>query len=64
VQSIREGGDQGVPIMVSDDITSKKAFSDFAAAAVRSISMRNANMSSTEVVQIVEDVELASKMGE
>ena len=64
VQSIREGGDQGVPIMVSDDIISKKAFSDFAAAAVRSISMRNANMTATEVVEIVEDVEITSKMGE
>src|ERR1700741_172339 len=36
VQSIREGGDQGVPIMMSDDdeIT-KKAFEEFAAVAVR-----------------------------
>jgi ATP-binding protein involved in chromosome partitioning len=62
VQSIREGGDQGTPIMVSDDKISRKAFEDFAAAAARSISMRNANMETSEVVQIVEDVELQSKV--
>jgi len=47
VQSIREGGDQGVPIMMSDDAISKKAFEDFAAFAVRSIAMRNAQMPKT-----------------
>src|SRR6188768_772824 len=35
VQSIREGGDQGVPIMMSDDEITKKAFEDFTAHAVR-----------------------------
>jgi ATP-binding protein involved in chromosome partitioning len=30
VQSIREGGDEGVPIMVDDDEISKQAFLDFA----------------------------------
>ncbi len=54
VQSIREGGDIGIPVMVSDDIISKKAFEEFAAAAVRSISMRNANMSAAQVAEIVE----------
>src|SRR6187399_1712363 len=43
VQSIREGGDSGVPIMVSDDVVTKKAFSDFAGNAARSIAMLNAN---------------------
>ena len=56
VQSIREGGDEGVPVMVGNEEITKKAFTDFASAAVRSISMRNANMSATEVVQMVEDV--------
>lgn len=55
VQSIREGGDMGIPVMVSDDAVSKHAFEEFAAAAVRSISMRNANMSATEVAEIVEE---------
>lgn len=54
VQSIREGGDEGVPVMVSDDAISKKAFEDFAAHVVRSVSMRNANMKSTEIAEVVE----------
>jgi ATP-binding protein involved in chromosome partitioning len=44
VQSIREGGDQGIPIMMSDDNITKKAFEGFASYVVRSIAMRNANM--------------------
>jgi len=44
VQSIREGGDQGIPIMMSDDHITKKAFEGFASYVVRSIAMRNANM--------------------
>jgi ATP-binding protein involved in chromosome partitioning len=62
VQSIREGGDQGVPIMMSDDEVSKRAFEEFAAAAARSISMRNANMSAAEVSEVVEEVGIASKL--
>ncbi len=44
VQSIREGGDQGIPIMMSDDEITKKAFEGFASTVVRSVAMRNANM--------------------
>ena len=54
VQSIREGGDIGVPAMVSDEAISKKAFEEFAANAVRGISMRNANMPATEIQEILE----------
>jgi len=54
VQSIRESGDQGVPIMMSDDEVTKKAFENFAAHVVRSVSMRNANMKSTEIADVVE----------
>src|SRR5688500_12040717 len=43
VQSIREGGDRGVPSMVGDDHITKKAFRDFASVSVRNISIRNAN---------------------
>jgi ATP-binding protein involved in chromosome partitioning len=64
VQSIREGGDQGIPVMVGDDEISRHAFEEFAAAAARSISMRNANMTATEVAEVVEEVGLASKVGE
>jgi len=53
VQSIREGGDAGIPIMVSDDEITKKAFFEFAGNAARGIAMRNANMATTEIVEIV-----------
>jgi ATP-binding protein involved in chromosome partitioning len=54
VQSIREGGDQGVPIMMSDDEVSKKAFSDFAGLVARSASMRNAHMRSEQIEEVLE----------
>ena len=53
VQSIREGGDQGVPVMIGDDAITKKAFEGFAAHVVRSISMRNANISAEKIAEIV-----------
>ena len=53
IESIREGGDIGVPAMVGDDAITKKAFMDFTANAVRGIAMRNANLEPTEIVQIV-----------
>ena len=42
VQSIREGGDMGVPAMVNDDALTKEAFMEFAGLAVREIARRNA----------------------
>jgi ATP-binding protein involved in chromosome partitioning len=54
VQSIREGGDSGVPVMMSDDLVSKQAFLDFAANATRGIAMRNASMPATEVSEVLE----------
>src|SRR5688500_16516687 len=53
VQSIREGGDKGVPIMLSNDEITKKAFEEVAGHVVRSISMRNANLSTEKVAEIV-----------
>ncbi|MES1226279.1 MAG: Mrp/NBP35 family ATP-binding protein [Bacteroidota bacterium] len=53
VQSIREGGDIGVPVMIGDDAITKKAFEEFAGHVVRSISMRNANMSKEKVAELV-----------
>jgi ATP-binding protein involved in chromosome partitioning len=53
VQSIREGGDEGEPVMVGGDDITKNAFIDFAASAVRSISMRNANMGATQVLEVM-----------
>lgn len=53
VQSIREGGDKGVPIMLSEDAVTRKAFEDFAGLAARSIAMRNASMGATKVIEVV-----------
>jgi ATP-binding protein involved in chromosome partitioning len=54
VQSIREGGDIGIPIMVSDDEISKQAFVEFAGVTARSVSMRNAQMPAPKVVEVLE----------
>lgn len=54
VQSIREGGDLGVPVMISDDEISKKAFMEFSDNAVRGIAMRNAQLPATEVSEVLE----------
>ncbi|MDB5197118.1 MAG: Mrp/NBP35 family ATP-binding protein [Flaviaesturariibacter sp.] len=54
VESIREGGDIGVPVMITDDEISKQAFYDFAGTVARSISMRNAHMKSEQVAEVVE----------
>jgi len=51
VQSIREGGDQGIPVMMSDDVITQQAFIRFAAQVVRSIAMRNANIHSEQIAQ-------------
>ena len=53
VQSIREGGDAGVPIMAGEEPLTKAAFLAFAGQAVRSISMRNANLEATKVLEII-----------
>lgn len=53
VQSIREGGDQGVPIMMADETVTKKAFELFAAGVVRSIAMRNADIKGEKIAASV-----------
>jgi len=53
VQSIREGGDDGIPAMVGDDEITQNAFRAFAANTVRNIAMRNANMEPTKVVEVL-----------
>jgi ATP-binding protein involved in chromosome partitioning len=55
VQSIREGGDIGVPIMMGDDEITKEAFREFAGIVARSVSMRNAHMNAEEVAEVVEE---------
>ena len=54
VQSIREGGDNGVPAMVGEDEISKKALRMFVSSAVRNIAMRNANVPTTQLIAVTE----------
>lgn len=53
VQGIREGGDTGIPVMMSDDAVTKKAFGNFADHVIRSIAMRNENMSAERIAETV-----------
>jgi ATP-binding protein involved in chromosome partitioning len=53
VQSIREGGDRGVPVMLSEENITRQAFENFAAQVVRSVSMRNANIAGAKVAELV-----------
>jgi ATP-binding protein involved in chromosome partitioning len=53
VQSIREGGDAGVPAMVGTDVLSQQAFRDVTATAVRNIAMRNANVPKTKMIEVM-----------
>ncbi|MGE5106869.1 MAG: Mrp/NBP35 family ATP-binding protein [Sphingobacteriales bacterium] len=53
VQSIREGGDSGFPIMMSEDSITKKAFQEFAGLTARSIAMRNAQFPQTKPLEII-----------
>ena len=50
VQSIREGGDAGVPAMIGNDEISKSAFRNFVSDTVRQIAIRNASMPKTNPI--------------
>jgi ATP-binding protein involved in chromosome partitioning len=52
VQSIREGGDKGKPAMISEDQVSKAAFLSVAERVAQQVSIRNANLAPTKVVQV------------
>ncbi|RYZ24197.1 MAG: iron-sulfur cluster carrier protein ApbC [Chitinophagaceae bacterium] len=54
VQSIREGGDIGVPVMMTDDRITKAAFEEFAGLVARSVSMRNAHFNPEQIAEVVE----------
>ena len=54
VQSIREGGDEGVPIMMSGDDITRKSFFEFAGNVARSASMRTAHMKAEEIAEVVD----------
>lgn len=52
VQSIREGGDAGVPAMVGEDEVSKNALREVVSTAVRQIAIRNANIPKTQTITV------------
>jgi ATP-binding protein involved in chromosome partitioning len=52
VQSIREGGDRGVPAVVDDEPVAKQAFIELARTVARNIAIRNANLEPTKVVEM------------
>jgi len=54
VQSIREGGDTGLPAVLGDEPISRKAFIDLAKRVAQNIAIRNADLEPTKVVQMVE----------
>lgn len=53
VQSIREGGDKGIPAVVDDEPVAKSAFINLAKKVAQNIAMRNANMAPTKVVEMM-----------
>ena len=54
IQSIREGGDMGIPVMVGDDHAAKEAVGEFAGAVARSAAMRNAHMETAHIAEVIE----------
>ncbi|MBE7169714.1 MAG: Mrp/NBP35 family ATP-binding protein [Williamsia sp.] len=54
IQSIREGGDTGVPVMLSDNHAAKSALGEFAGAVARSAAMRNAHMQTAQIAEVID----------
>jgi ATP-binding protein involved in chromosome partitioning len=52
VQSIREGGDRGIPAILDDDPVSAPAFLELARHVARNVAVRNANLEPTKVVEM------------
>ena len=52
VQSIREGGDSGVPAVLDDLALSKNSFMELAGNVVRQLAIRNAQQAKTQIVEI------------
>jgi ATP-binding protein involved in chromosome partitioning len=53
VQSIREGGDCGVPAVLADEPIIKKAFENLASTIAQQIAIRNAQLSPTKIVEMI-----------
>lgn len=52
IQSIREGGDKGIPAVMNDDSAAKQPFMELAQKVARNIAIRNANLEPTKVIQM------------
>jgi ATP-binding protein involved in chromosome partitioning len=52
VQSIREGGDRGIPAVVDDEPIVSAAFTTLAQTVAQNVAIRNANMEPTKVVRM------------
>lgn len=52
VQSIREGGDSGIPAVLDDANPGREVFMNLASNVARNVSLRNANMEPTKVIQM------------
>ncbi len=52
VQSIREGGDRGIPAILDDESLTKEIFTTLTQKIARNISIRNADLEPTKVVEI------------
>jgi len=52
VKGICDGGDNGVPAVLSGDEITRTAFEEFAGNAARGIAMRNANMAPSQISEI------------
>ena len=52
VQSIREGGDEGIPAMVGNEESAKNALRAVVSNAVRQIAIRNANIPRTQTISV------------
>ncbi len=52
VQSIREGGDKGIPAVLDDEPTVSEAFTQLARTVAQNVAVRNANMEPTKVVRM------------
>ena len=52
VQSIREGGDKGIPAVVDDEPVAKNAFINLAKKVAQNIAIRNSSQAPTKVVEM------------
>jgi ATP-binding protein involved in chromosome partitioning len=52
IQSIREGGDRGIPAVIDDEPISKAAFENIAQEVARNVAIRNANLDPTKILTI------------